>query len=180
VPEFASRLSGRMPAAPGTLVGGQGIGEDFPNARRRLGEEEVEDHGEIVPEPTPDILGFPGQEDPDMPGVHEAAGDDEEEADLVQTPAACPSGHLVEFRSGEGTEFMTVEQVGVEQDDGAGRIVDPGGDGGGGEDGVQAPLFHHGFHEVFPGRQLTAVMGGHPGPLQDRELAVSLQIGEAG
>ena len=175
VPEGGARFLRRAFPASGTLIGGQGIGEDLPDSLRRLGEEEIENHGKVVPKLTLDFFRFPEEEVPDMNRVHKPAGDDEEKTDLVQPPAAGPSRHLVEFRARQGTEFVPVKQIGVKQHDGSGGIVDPGGYGGGGEDGIEMPFLHHGFHQIFPGGQLTAVMGGHPAPFHNGELAMPLQ-----
>ena len=51
------------------------------------------------------------EEFPDMNNIHEPAGDDHEKTDPVLPAPACPPCHLVEFRSPQGAEFMTVEEV---------------------------------------------------------------------
>ena len=65
--------------------------------------------------------------------VHEASWYGQHETDLVLAPSSRPPRHLVEIDAVHGAEFVAVVTVGVEKDDGPGRVVHTGRHGGGGE-----------------------------------------------
>jgi len=87
---------------PAALVTGQGFREDFPDVIRGLGQQEVQNHGKVIPDLAEDIFRRQGQEFPDMNNIHEPAGM------IMRKPIrSCPRlparpVHLVEFRSPQG------------------------------------------------------------------------------
>jgi hypothetical protein len=146
---------------------------------RGLGQEEVEDHGKIAADPAVDLLRTTGQAQTDVVQVHEPTGRHDQETDLVHTAPSGPAGHLMEGRPVQGGEIVAVEQIGIEQGDGPGRIVDAGGNGGGSEDGLEVALLHHRFHKELPRGKLPPVGGRHAAVLQVVELTVTPQVGGA-
>ena len=90
----------------------------------------------------------------DIAQVHELGRDGEGKADLVHSAAAGPAGHLVKLGRRQGQKLGAVEAVGIQKSHRAGRKIDARSDCRGGENSIQKPLQHQGFHQDFPERQL--------------------------
>ena len=150
--------------------------EQFFHLGRGVGEQQVEDQGEVDADAADDLV-RPGREHPGHQAqVHVAAWHGKGKADLVHSPATGPAGHLVKLGGIQGDELRTVEAVRVEKHHGPGREIDACGHGGGGKDGGQQALAHQTFDHQLPAGEVTAVVGADAGPLQVNALAVPGQV----
>ena len=76
----------------------------------------------------------------------------------------------------QGDELVTIELVGVEKDHTPCGEVHSGGHGGCGEHRIKVSSVHHCFHDGFPQRKLTSVVGTDPGMAQGLQLLVVFQV----
>ena len=82
-----------------------------------LGQQEVEHHGKVIPDPAHDVLGTGEDEPADVIEIHEPRRNEQHEAEVVLAAAAGPSRHLVKGRRVERHALVAVEDVRIEQDD---------------------------------------------------------------
>ena len=127
-----------------------------------MGEKKIQNHRKVAPKPAFNFIGFHEKHVFDVLYVHERAGIDDHEADIVLTPAARPSRHLVKRRCGKGTEFVPVELIRIEEKHGTCREINAGSYRRSCKDRVEVSFFHHRLDDEFPCGELAPVVGAHP------------------